>query len=660
MMYSRRSNGSDGDKAKAATTIQRRRNSLFLLSSRLLAVRGGNEAGMSMATVTTLGDLEPRGEPNHQKNGDESSFWYPRSAFDENGGGMRRGNEGYDEGGENTEILPAAARMGGRNGGTATRIHLDLSGRVVCHLISRRKQSSSGSGVATEGGTSPSSVPLLSLAEPARAMSKPMENGKQKQKQQCNINAPPSFVKSIATRYIDDVTTFVTRRRRLDLLPHDIYIGANYNFDEIWYGATRIITKCSWGPYYDVRQRQSGGNDGSQLIVIPSWSSSSLANKSSWTINVEKEMNVFDRYDTTSRIRCVQQYPSPSSSSSVMSPHTTAASRSRQITLEYDSAKLNTNIDNIDNGNDRSTITMTAGRKRIRSNNNKRRSNNNGQYLAPTMSMHVKTPLFHPRLAAHVKKTWIVNTNKYNNNYVVDSANGGDSVNRRYSSILERYSNSIPKSIIVHTSILPVTTTTSGAATTRGGAAAAAAASSACRGYKKKLSKWLENDGWLPTTKMTVDLLGNIITKNEIGFKAPTSTPPPTTTPLTTKKCQSSTTTIPSWHIIHDMGIRLSLSKKVDWSTMGIIFPWSSSNNGGSSRHNNVGSGGSSGMFGMLQSTHARLELCGMYDGASSLPRQQQHGIATGRMSSIGVDVEPLDWSSTFRVTVCHEDVSFL
>ena len=351
--------GSDGDKAKAATTIKRRRNSLFLLSSRLLAVRGGNEAGMSMATaVTTLGDLEPRGKPNHQ-DGDGSSFWYPHGAFDENGGGMQRGNEGHGEGGEeNTEILlpAAAARMGGRNGGMA-RIHLDLSGRVVCHLISRRKQSSSdGSGVATEGRTTPSSsVPLLSLAEPATAMSKPTENGKQKRQQQCNNNAPTSFVKSIATRYIDDVTTFVTRRLDL-LLPHDIYIGTNYNFDEIWYGATRIITKCSWGPYYE---------------VIPSWSSS-LANKSSWSINVEKEMNVFDRYDTTSRIRCVQQYPSPpSSSSSVMSPHTTAASRSRQISLEYDSAKLNTNIDNIDNGNDRSTITtMTASHKRSRSYNN--------------------------------------------------------------------------------------------------------------------------------------------------------------------------------------------------------------------------------------------------------------------------------------------------
>ena len=629
--------GSDG-KAKAATTMKRRRNSLFLFSSRLLAVRGGgNEAGMSMATaVTTLGDLEPRGKPNHQ-DGDGSSFWYPRGAFDENGGGMQRGNEGHDEGGEeNTEIvLPAAAaRMGGRNGGMA-RIHLDLSGRLVCHLISRRKRSSSGgSGVTTEGRTTPSSsVPLLSLAEPATAMSKQTENGKQKRQQQCNNNAPTSFVKSIATRYIDDVTTFVTRRRLDLLLPHDIYIGTNYNFDEIWYGATRIITKCSWGPY------------------------SSLANKSSWSINAEREMNLFDRYDTTSRIRCVQQHPSlPSSSSSVMSPHTTAASRSRQISLEYDSAKLNTNIDNIDNGNDRSAITtMTASRKRSRS-NNERRSSNNCQYLAPTMSMHVKTPLFHPRLVAHVKKTWIINTNKYNNqgnnnnNYVIDSANCGDSVNRRYSSILERYSNSIPKSITVHPSIIPMTTTTSGAATRGGGAAAAA-----CRGYKTKLSKWLENDGWLPT-KMTVDLLGNIITKNEIGFKTPA-----TTTPLTTKKCQSSsssTTIIPSRHIIHDMGIRLSLSKKVDWSTMGIIFPWSGNNNSGSSRHNNVGSGGSSsGMFGMLQSTHARLELCGMY-GDSSLP--QQHGMATGRMSSIGVDVEPLDWSSTFRVTVCHEDVSFL
>ena len=87
--------------------------------------------------------------------------------------------------------------------------------------------------------------------------------------------------------------------------PHDIYIGTNYNFDEIWYGATRFITKCSWGPYYyDIRKRRCGGG-----IPWPSSSSSSslVANKSSYTINVEKEMNTFDRYDTTSRIQLVQQ-----------------------------------------------------------------------------------------------------------------------------------------------------------------------------------------------------------------------------------------------------------------------------------------------------------------------------------------------------------------
>lgn len=618
--------------SRTAAIIFQRRHSLLLLSWLVLVVRGGNEAATSMAAaVTTLGDLELRGnKPNHHHHGDESLFRYPHSAFDENGGSSCS-YESYDE--ENTENI-GPARMGGKNGGMA-RINLDLSGRVFCHLISRHKQSNGG--VATGGRTTSSTVPLLFLAEPAAAtiMLKPMENGKQQQQQQQYKNSASSpFAKSIATRrYINDVATYVTRRLEL-LLPHDIYIGTNYNFDEIWYGATRLITQCSWGPYYDILQRRRSGSSRGQLgIPWSSSSSSSLANKSFWTINVEKERNTFDRYDTTSRIRCVQQYPSsPSSSSSVTSPHTTTAASSRHISLEYDSAKLNTNIDNIDNGND-STITMTADQKRSRS--------DNGQYhLAPTMSMHVKTPLFHPRLVAHVKKTWIIN----------DDSTNGDSVNRRYSSILERYRNSIPKSIIVHPSTIS-------------GAAAAAVGG---HEYKEKLSTWLENDGWKPQ-KMAVNLLGNIITRHEIGLISSTPPPTPTTTtptlPLTKLNCRKSSIT-PSWHIIHDTGIRLSLSKKVDWSTMGIIFPWSTNNSvggSGSRRHNNVGgsnSGGSSSMLGILQSTHARLELCGMYGASSSLP-QQSHGMATGRMS-IGVDVEPLDWSSTFRVTVCHEDVSFL
>jgi hypothetical protein len=245
---------------------------------------------------------------------------------------------------------------------------------------------------------------------------------------------------------------------------------------------------------------------------------------------VEKEMNTFDRYDTTSRIQLVQQYPSPSS---VTSPYTTASS-SRQISLEYDSAKLNTNIDNIDNDNDRSTITMTGHK---RSNNNTRRRNN-GQYLAPTMSMQLQTSLFHPRLMAHVTKTWIMSSHNGNG--------GGDSINRRYSSILERYSNSIPKSIIVHSSIHSTPSSSSAAA-------AAAAGGGGGEGYKKKLITWLENDGWKPQ-KMSVNLLGNISTRNEIGLLSPSPIQP---IPLTTKNSRQSLTTIPSWPIIHDMGIRL-------------------------------------------------------------------------------------------------------
>jgi hypothetical protein len=100
------------------------------------------------------------------------------------------------------------------------------------------------------------------------------------------------------------------------------------------------------------------------------------------------------------------------------------------------------------------------------------------------------------------------------------------------------------------------------------------------------------------------------------------------------------------------------------------IFPWSGSV--GRRHNNNVDggsntSGGSSSILGILQSTHARLELCGIYGGAaSSSITPPNHGMVTttatpsGRMS-IGVDVESLyDWTNTFSVTVCHEDVSIL
>jgi hypothetical protein len=212
---------------------------------------------------------------------------------------------------------------------------------------------------------------------------------------------------------------------------------------------------------------------------------------------VAKEMNTFDRYDTTSRIQLVQ-YPSPSPS--LMSPHTAAAS-SRQISLEYDSAKLNYNNDN-NNNNERSTITMTAGHRRSRSNNNTRRRSNNDQYLAPTISMNVQTTsLFHPRLMAHITKTWIMSSH---------NDGGADSINRRYSSILERYSNSIPKSIILHPSIHSTSSSSAAAAAGGGGGGGG-------EGYKKKLITWLENDGWKPQ-KMSINLLGNISTRNEIGY----------------------------------------------------------------------------------------------------------------------------------------------
>ena len=53
------------------------------------------------------------------------------------------------------------------------------------------------------------------------------------------------------------------------------------------------------------------------------------------------------------------------------------------------------------------------------------------------------------------------------------------------------------------------------------------------------------------------------------------------------------------------------------------------------------------GLYDALQSTHVRLELCGVY------PREE-------RYASIGINVDPLDWRSTLKVTVGQDDVKIL
>ena len=128
------------------------------------------------------------------------------------------------------------------------------------------------------------------------------------------------------------------------------------------------------------------------------------------------------------------------------------------------------------------------------------------------------------------------------------------------------------------------------------------------------------------TQSYYADLMGNLESISEIG-------------PLASNRADSSNKhrILPP---IHNTGIRLRISKRIDWTTLG-IFPWSRN-----SINMNQDSG-NGGLYDALQSTHVRLELCGVY------PNEE-------RFASIGINADLLDWQSTFKVTVGQEDVSIL
>jgi len=271
---------------------------------------------------------------------------------------------------------------------------------------------------------------------------------------------------------------------------------------------------------------------------------------------------------------------------------------SQQVSVEYDSAKYTTDHNS-----------QTSIPKRYL------------QY-APTLSLAIQTPFLANRLHLNTKRTWIVSNsgdkhgNYYKGNYYGDSTN---SVMRRLDNIKESYRRCIPQS----QSASPTTTVTTDALSSR---------------QKKdnlfnKLSKWLENDGWVPN-KVTTDLMGNLHSINEVGFGNVNES----LKGRDIKKDESSRRSIiPP---IHNTGIRLHISKKIDWTTLP-IFPWSNRN--GNSNHNH--SGGSGSMMDALQSTQIKLELCGMHESGM-------------KFTSIGLNADLLDWKDTFRITLGQESVA--
>lgn len=512
------------------------------------------------------------------------------------------------------------------------RIHIDLSGRIMCHIISPPPQSSCTTNDNddislqqqhythnTGGNHFRESVPLFTL---------PMK----KQQQRSSSNVQRRFI------------------------PH-LFLGANYDLDEVWYGATRWIVKCSWGPFKFALPSSSSSLADADVVgstsnhhalhsnmmnvyrkffpttsLSSSSTSSSSTESTSWIIDVEGEQSVFDHTDTTTRLRLIsiQSTSSSSSSSLLMSNSNLVQQTPQQISIEYDSAKYH------DNDNDYYGTTKTTTKRRI-------------QY-APTISMNVKTPILHPRLEVHTKQTWIIKEggdthgNYYNGDYYGSKSN---SVHQRLERIKEGYNEYIPRSwssSSLNDGNDTTTFTKNDDSTTANNV-----------GFGTKLSKWLENDGWMPR-KVTTDLMGNLVSISEIGkfgknryntngINNDRHTDGTTRSTVTGRMLHRSI--IPP---MYNAGIRLRVSKRIDWTALG-IFPWSSTSSNRRSSSSGIANNqdsANSGIFDALQSTHVKLELCGMY------------GSDEDRVASVGIDVDPLDWERTFKVIVGQEGVNVL
>lgn len=488
------------------------------------------------------------------------------------------------------------------------RIHLDLSGRIMSHILSP----SSNHCVERE------SVPLLTVPLNKSSLLTEKEEERQHQVKFRNTNLQ---------RFI----------------PH-LYVGAYYDLDEVWYGATRWITKCSWGPLNvpgnrnsisktiktnsmliqegdyaksptTLRMNQAWQNVKSiSLLSLFPFSKSSTT--SSWVIDLEGEQSVVDRTDSTCRIRLIQSQQSTSNTNNDVQRRA-AIFFPRLISLEYDSAKYNTDV------------SSPYAKRHL-------------QY-SPTLSMNLQTPFLHRRIELHTKKTWIIKEggDKYGNYYGGEYFNSeSNAADRRFNYIKERYRDGIPKS-------MPIRSLTTSQARTN------------C--LRSKLSNWLENDGWMPR-KVTMNLMGNLVSVSEFGLKdhetkypadddeeeeKASSSAPDTKivgASVTSQQRSRLENIIP---LIHNAGIRIRVSKKIDWTTVG-IFPWSN-NNASFQSHNNIyNTNNSRGWRETLQSTLIRIELCGLFGREEEM------------CASVGLEVDPLDWSGTYKFTIGQESATIV
>ena len=338
--------------------------------------------------------------------------------------------------------------------------------------------------------------------------------------------------RSIETTPSNNNNKAVSQRRRRfapqRFVPH-VYLGADYDLDEVWYGATRWIAKCSWGPSSSSSADDESNAGASSLkevvpTTIPAWkamadtvcrrlfpSSSNLLSASSWMLDAEGERSVFDGGDTTARLRLIQS-STPSSpiapSASVMSTSNAndgGQTRLLQITtpaqlsIEYDSAKYY----------EETTAPYHATTSTTTTNKSNNRSRALLQY-APALTIGIKIPFLHPRIELHSKKTFVVkgggdaNGNYYGGDYF---GGGESSADRRLESIKERYQNGVPTcSVRSDSGIMDAAI----ASSATGSTSSEKSGSGDDNDFVKRLSTWLENDGWM-LRRVTADLMGNLI-----------------------------------------------------------------------------------------------------------------------------------------------------
>jgi hypothetical protein len=380
----------------------------------------------------------------------------------------------------------------------------------------------------------------------------------------------------------------------------------------VWYGATRWIAKCSWQlPMKNTRSDGSRRRNARRLLVqdaynsiFPTTTTNKEVNKrlSAWMIDLEGEQSVFDHSDSTARVSLVHHRCQTSTQRGDL-PFAMRSVRTKlqKVSMEYDSTKYSINP----NINSSSPTALIA--------------------QAPTISLNIQTPILHPRIELHAKKTWIVQRggDRHGNYY------GGthhesicSPVDRRLETIRERYNSFIPWSQNRNmnsnnnncndsssSSSSSTTTTIMGRIQTIG----------------RKFSNWLEEDSWMPK-RVTADLAGNFVTVNEVGFRSTQSS--------SSSSSNKEDEREHSFPTMQNMAIRLRITKRIKWTSLG-IFPWSSNN---CNQNNNTRTK-------MPETTCVRLEVCQLHKSGNAI-------------SQIGCNFDPFDSGNTFKVVIGHDGVA--